>query len=311
MATPKSPKKAPVTPVSAAEEAEALAQDEIGETTLSAVQKRFLSRVSRFLVNIQSRRYSARAAREGYGPQEHAEGWRLWSKAAGSDRPLDHWFTEQAQAAELGTIAADRLQLLRDIDTFENTWFPRVRALIRRVIPRDRRDQFAAAFFRNLSQEPLGPGVVGSVRALLLRVEGLAASDEPGAKKVFETLQRRGLTGDKIAEVRALLQKAEAGLEKPSKKAAVHPADLARAQQEQDEAYEDLKDWFNDWGTTLRQVFNAREQVVLGLARPVRAASAGDAAEEEEVEDSDEAEPDEEDPAPAAAAPGAARPRGK
>lgn len=285
MASPKKSKKAP-TPPSPGADAEPADVPVISETALKATQKVLLSRVSRFLVNVQSARFSGRAAREGYRPEAHAEGWALWNKAAGSDRPLDHWFTEQAHAADLGNIAADRLRLLQEIDAFENRWFPRLRMIIRRVIPRGRRDAFAAGFFQNLVQEPLGPGVVGSVRALLLRIEGLATSTEPGAKKVFATVRERGLTADKINEVRLLLKKAEEGAPATVKKMAVSAADLAKAQAEQQAAFEDLKDWFNDWATMLRPAFNAQEQVILGLAKSVsRATTAGDV---EEVDEGDE-----------------------
>ena len=35
-------------------------------------------------------------------------------------------------------------------------------------------------------------------------------------------------------------------------------------------AYEALAAWFNDWGTTLRSVYNKRELVQLGLRMPTR-----------------------------------------
>lgn len=264
---------------------------EINETALKAAQRALLSRAGRFLVNVQSAKFSGRAAREGYRAEAHAEGWALWNKAAGSNRPLDHWFTEQAHAADIGNIAADRLRLLQELDAFENRWFPRLRMIIRRVIPRDRRDAFAAAFFQNLVQEPLGPGVVGSVRALLQRIEGLATSAEPGAREVFAVLRERGLTAEKINEVRLLLKKAEEGAPPIGKKRSVSAAELARAQAEQQAAFEDLKDWFNDWATTLRPAFNAREQVFLGLTKS--GSRAGADSNEEEVDEEEDADGEE------------------
>lgn len=289
MSKPRSSKSAPAKPE---KEAEAPAVEiDIASTSLTKVQKAFLARVSRFLVNIQSRGYSGRAAKNGYTPAAHAEGWKLWSEASGMTRPLDHWFTEQERGGELAGIAGDRLRLLQEIDGFENTWFPRVRAIIRRVVPRDRRDGFAAAFFSNLEQQPLGPMVVGSVSGLLRRIEELQTSDEPGAKAVFKTLQERGLTAKKIAEVHALIAQASEGSAKGPKKTGVRPEELASAQAAQQEAYEDLRDWFNDWATMLRPAFNAREQVILGLAvRRSRGPAAGEIVEDDEgIEEEDEA----------------------
>lgn len=288
MSKPKSSSKAPAKP---AKEPEPLpAEIEVASTSLTKAQKALLHRVSRFLVNIQSAAYSGRAARNGYTPAAHAEGWKLWSVASGMTRPLDHWFSEQQRSGDLAGIAGDRLRLLRDIDTFENTWFPRVRAIIRRMVPRERRDAFAAAFFSNLEQQPLGPSVVGSVRGLLQRIEELKTSGEPGAKQVFETLQQRGLTAKKVAEVRALLKEAEAGSEKAPQKQPVTPEELQSAQAAQQEAYESLRDWFNDWGTMLRDVFNVRERLVLGLAiRKKRASGAEEVIEEEEEIEEEEA----------------------
>jgi hypothetical protein len=289
MGNPKAPKKAAAKPKAAEPE-----DIEPVQTTQTAAQKAFLERAARFLVNINSRQYSPRAKRNGYTTDEHREGWRLYNKAAGADRPLEHWFSEQGQSASAGDIAGDRLRLLTEIDTFENTWFPRVRAVIRRMVPSEHRDAFAAAFFANLAQQPLGPSVVGSVATLLQRIEGLEKSKEPGAGKVFTTLKARGLTDKKIAEVRALLKEAEEGSPKASKKKpAVSIADLAKAQTEQEEAFEGLKDWFNDWATQLRPAFNVREQVVLGLTLARGRSSSGEDAEaiDEPANDAIAAEP--------------------
>jgi hypothetical protein len=244
---------------------------DVGPTVLSAVQRAFLERVARFLFNVRSPQYIRRAMRNHYTNEEHKLGWDLYHKAGGGDRPLDHWFTEEENTEELTGVTSDRKSLLGELDRFENRWFPRVRAVIQRWVPRGGRDAFEAAFFMKLEQQPLGPTVINSVKTLLQRVEDLKKSDKPGARKVFEVLQQRGLTDAKIAETRALLKRAEEGTPAVPVKAGVTAAELAKAQKEQQEAYEDLKDWFNDWATQLRPVFNIREQIVLGLT--VRTAS--------------------------------------
>lgn len=304
--TPKT-KKPSLDPASGA--APESADLETSQTALSKVQRAFLTRAARFLVNIKSSHYVGRASRNGYTTDEHAEGWRLWTTAAGADRSLDHWFTEQQLAEATSGNAADRLRVLQDIDSFENLWFPRVRAVIRRKVPRASRDAFAAAFFTNLEQQPLGPTVVASVRALLHRIRQLETSKEPGARQVHATLVQRGLTPTKLKEIDALLHEAESGAPVPKKTALLSPAKVAAAQAAQQEAYEDLKDWFADIGAQLRPVFNLREQLNLGLlVRHPR--GAGVTEELTEDEESDE-EPSEDTPSATPDKPSPASPKGK
>ncbi|MFO0590272.1 MAG: hypothetical protein U0441_22200 [Polyangiaceae bacterium] len=276
----KSPSPAHIAPETEHEPMDEGVEDDVefSATSLGSGRKTYLERVARFLVNIQSAGFSARAARNGYDAAAHAEGWRLYNKAAGADRPLEHWFGEQAQMEDTSGLTGDRLRLLTDIDAIENTWFPRVRAIIRRVVPRESRESFAAAFFSNLEQQPLGPAVVTSVGTLLQRIEGLEKSKEPGAKEVLATLRARGLTPSKVVWIRGLLKEAESVAPRPARKIALTQAELTRAQTEQEEAFEDLRDWFNDWATHLRTVFNVRHQIVLGLAVRGGRGSGSDAA---------------------------------
>lgn len=261
-----------------------LDNETVQKTQIAAADRRFLNRVTRFLVTVQSPIYVRRARREGYTAVEHSHGWRLWQSAVGADRPLDHWFAEHE--AESPLAGGEQLRLLQEIDTFENTWFPRTRAIIRRMVPRDARDEFAAGFFKNLEQQPLGPGVVGSVSTFLARIEDLSKSASPHAKKVRATLAARGLTEDKAADVRKLLDKAShlTGDIPPLKTdaAAIHKAQAA-----QFEALADLRDWLNDWGTALRSVLNVQEQIKLGLTRVKRGGTVVDTVDEVDDEEAD------------------------
>ena len=135
-----------------------------------------------------------------YVPSEQREGWRLWRVTAGEDRPFEQFLTEQQVCG-----GSDHVLILQQIDHFDNTWFPRTRAIIRRAIPADQREQFASAFFQNLEQQPLGPGVVGSVSTFIARVEGLSKAADPAAKAVRDMLARRGLTAGAILKVREML----------------------------------------------------------------------------------------------------------
>lgn len=226
---------------------------------LTSRDLKFLNRVTRFLTIVQLPAFLTIARREGYTPEEHATGLALYKRALGLDRPLDHLFL-RATPKELETDEGQRL--LQELDTFENTWFVRARAIIQRVVAPERRQQFESAFFADLAQQPLGPGVVGSVTTFLSRVDGLEASAQPDAKAVLEMLRSRGLGPAKIAAVRKLLSDL-AALQVPAVPGDVQEARAADAEQRQ--ALADLHDWYRDWATTLRTVYAYRDLVRLGL----------------------------------------------
>ncbi|WP_437602491.1 hypothetical protein WMF28_12830 [Sorangium sp. So ce590] len=279
MAKSKSPKK------SSEKSAPAGTAEEIPPPlVLTAAEQDLLERSLKLLVNIQTTPFSARARREGYTTDEHREGWRLLRIASGEEKPLDHLFVEVANGGVLQ--GAERLRLLQDVDAFENMWFPRTHVVIRRIVPRARRDAFEAAFFKNLEQQPLGPAVIVSVRTFLSRLDGLSQSSDEDAKKVRQTLVRRGLTEEKLKDVRDLLGRLEVG-GGPLPQRKVSAAELAKAQQAQREALDDLRDWFNDWATTFRQVFGTKAQLKLGLTTAKRA-SAGKKEVAEEEDDGEE-----------------------
>ncbi|WP_437283481.1 hypothetical protein WME90_23770 [Sorangium sp. So ce375] len=254
---------------------------------LTAAEQDLLGRALRFLVNVQAAPFLARARREGYAANEHREGWRLFKLASGEQRPLEHLFAEAPSSG--GVEGAERMQLLREIDAFENTWFPRTRAIIRRVVPRERRDGFEAAFFKHLEPHPLGSSASMSVGTYLRRLEGLARNSDGDAKKVHKTLAARGLSEAKVQQVRDLLAKLDAGAHAQPPRVPV--AELARARREQREALEGLRDWFNDWATTLRQVFPVKAQIQLGVtAVKCSAAASGEVIDEDASLDDESAE---------------------
>jgi hypothetical protein len=264
----------------------------VATTNLSSVDQVFLRRAVRFLVNILTPAYADKARREGYNSKEHTLGWQLWRTAAGETRPFEHWLREQEVSEGIGGDSVEQRRLLQEIDTFENTWFPRTRAIIRRAVAKDRRDRFAAAFFKDLVQQPLGPAVVGSVSTFVTRIEGLDANGEGDAKAVREMLRSRGLTDGRMAAIKELLKDVQAGSKSGKKvEAPVSAAELEKARAAQLEAVGDLRDWFNDWGTTLRSRFGARDQLRLGLM--VRRAGGGvvvDGGDEESEEEEEAAE---------------------
>ena len=256
-------------------------------TQLTPADQRFLTRAMRLLVSVQSPAFVRRARREGYTAVEHRQGWSLWMLAAGAERPLDHWYTEDAFENPLHS--SEQLRLLQEIDTFENTWFPRTRAIIRRVVPRDARDEFLATFFKNLEQQPLGPNVIGSVATFLSRIDDLATTSLPHAKTVRSTLETRGLTRAKVKNVRELLEQATQ-LEIEASPPRSRAGNILDGHAAQFEALANLHDWFNDWATSFRSVFNESEQIQLGLAQPKRAKGGAEVDDEDEADEA-EAEP--------------------
>jgi hypothetical protein len=274
---------------------ELIEEPPLATTNLSSTDQVFLRRIVRFLVNILTPAYADKARREGYSSKEHTLGWQLWRTAAGETRPFEHWLREQEVSDGVDVDSAEQRRLLQEIDNFENTWFPRTRAIIRRVVDKDRRDRFAAAFFKDLVQQPLGPAVVGSVSTYVTRIEGLDASAEGDAKAVRAMLRSRGLTDGRIADVKRLLKEAQVGGKSgPKNEAPVSAAELEQARTAQLEAVGDLRDWFNDWGTTLRSRFGPRDQVRLGLVVRRNGGFTTEEDAEEEAEGSEEGteEPD-------------------
>src|SRR5262249_43618197 len=149
---------------------------------LAGHDQRLKGRVVRFLVGMWRADWSRRASREGYTASEHALGWRLMRAADGEGMPIDHLFAEVRRGED--SARSRSVRTFRELDAFENTWFPRVRAIIRRVVPPDARDEFERGFFKDLVQQPFGPGVVRSVGTLCSRVEALATSAQPHAGAV-------------------------------------------------------------------------------------------------------------------------------
>jgi hypothetical protein len=118
-------------------------------------------------------------------------------------------------------------------------------------------------FFRELSQQPLGPLVLDSVSTFLDRVEGLEDSKQPGAKEVLSTLRARGLTEAVFSDMRQKVSRARSGL--PGRRRAVDPAEHRSALETQQQALRDLRLAWNDWATSLRPLYDVREQIHLGL----------------------------------------------
>ena len=245
---------------------------------LAARDRHFLQRVGRFLVYVHVPDLLRLGATVGYTTEEHNEGWRLYYLAGGGNVPLDRLLTNERFSVAQHIANGNTTQVIEELDRFENTWFPRTKAIIRRVVPTADREAFAGAFFRNLEQQPLGPAVVGSVSTFLERVQGLEESQDPSAARVRAALTQRGLDATTVESMQSLIAEVQMG---PESTSPTNATDIPALRAQQLQALESLHDWYNDWGTTLRTVFNRRELIRLGLVQ-IRAAS------EEEEEDGEE-----------------------
>lgn len=235
-----------------------LGTDELGGTSLAAEDRQLLAKVARFLTAVVQQRVLRRAVGAGYSKSEHEELWSLFLAAAGRDQPLAFAF-----AAFDGGGGSERSAILAELDAFENEWFPKTRAIIERRVPAALVERFAQSFFKDLQQQPLGPLVLDSVVTFLERVEALATSDEAGAIDVYESLRARGLSDAKIAATRALAARALSG--SPAEPAKVDPEAWKTSQEQQAESLRRLRLAWNDWATTLRPLFDVRQQIQLGL----------------------------------------------
>lgn len=256
--------------------------EELTPTVLSSDDWALLQKVGRFLFHIQA--YAARARLHGYDDAEHELGKSLLEKASGRNRPLSHWVAEGTVAAEPLQFTAEQLRLLQEVDAFENRWFPRIRMILQREMPEENVERFLAAFFKDLSQQPLGPGVLDSVSTLLDRFEALKTSKEPGAKAAHALGVKRGLTEQKIAQMRGLIGDARTAIPSGPPSTPVGAEELRAAQEEQRAALRRLRRWYNECGTTFRDVFGQRILIRLGLATLKRSARDDEEPEGEEPE---------------------------
>lgn len=231
---------------------------------LSAEQRDRLNRIERLLVNIQDSVIGSHAAAVGYDAVEHQLGWSGFAAAAGLNRPFDHYLVAPVLGAASASATAVRLRVL---DQFENTWFPRARTAIRRFVAAEQRESFEAAFFKDMAQQPEGPLVVASVERFLARLAGLASSPVAGARAAYEALVKKGLSEDLQRQVAALVAEAK------QEPAAVPPppaaaAEIAAAAKAQQEAFEQVNLWYQDWAETFRGELPYHEQLRLGLTSP-------------------------------------------
>lgn len=232
---------------------------------LDAGGRALIESVTRLLLRLQQPSLMARALIEGYSTEEHQLAWELIVNAGGGTTTVELNVASGALESADATVAQRRLAYLQQLDLFENIWFARVRAIIRRVLAGEpNAEAFEAAFFQEMEQQPLGPGVVASVAKFVARVLGLDTTPGSPGARVRAVLNERGLTDDRLAQMSAMVAELQA-LDTGSVVNQPSAAEIAAATARRAAALADLGRWYNDWSTTFRTIFDTREQVQLGL----------------------------------------------
>lgn len=201
-------------------------------------------RVLLLLLGLRERRIAAALAAHGFDAAQLARGWFLLSQMTAGR--LD----------SIPTLADPRL--LRELDAWENKWFPIIEVVLRTHFPEIRR-----ALFRNIAQTE-GHKVVISVGTLLERIGKMGRSAEDGGfgeegQRARDRLEARGLTPEVVAEAEGLL--AALRTIEPLDEEDDDPAGHEQAEKE-------LWRWYLEWSGIARSVIRERRLLrALGFRR--------------------------------------------
>jgi hypothetical protein len=171
----------------------------------------------------------------GFSAETLEEGWRLMS----------------ALTAPRAAVPADPPRspaLVPQVDRFENTWFPIARGVLQHRYP-----QAAERLFAGISQTR-GHDACLSVMTFLDRLDQMETGERPFGDigpAAREALRERGLTEERLVEVRALLDQI-ATLEPP------RTSQRLVALEEEDRAVEALWGWYLEWSVVARRAVKNR-----------------------------------------------------
>ena len=225
-------------------------------------EERRMERIQKMLVGVKHPNILKRVVPHGYNDEENEYGWKKWREAVAADQSLG-FSLSLVTTLDLFSSTSEVVLWIKELDQFENRWFPRTRNAIRRFVPRDRREAFEEAFFQDMAQQPEGPLVVGSVEKFLARLEDLKTSKEPGAKEVYNSLEQKGLTAELQQTMNGLIKKIQRLPPLPQTK--LTDKEIEENQRLRREAYEDLNLWYIDWATVFRDVLDYNQLLKLGL----------------------------------------------
>jgi hypothetical protein len=151
-------------------------------------QREQLVGVTTFLHGCRKNEIMQLLGTRGFTAQERAKGGQL----------LVAFLSEQAQE-EPTSEEGKQKSLLRQLDLWENDWFPIADVILSQYYP-----TLHKRIFHNLSQKQ-GLHVIFSVSTFLLRVEQLAQASGDEEKAAFAHLESRGLNTEERQRAKALL----------------------------------------------------------------------------------------------------------
>jgi len=214
-----------------------------------------LTKVLTFLYHVRDPVIWQRLQARGFDQAELDEGWRLFTTASG------------ARLSYRGSAEPTPVKgLLRQLDDWENAWFPVIDATLERHYP-----ALHEALFFNLSQTR-GQEVIVSVGTLLDRIDAAALGER--GQQALVLLARRGLTPAVWQQARDLLDTLKRGATDPG----LQVDAATRAQQQR--ALDELWSWYREWTRIARTVIGRGDLLLrLGLRRPGRRSGDGEGAE--------------------------------
>jgi hypothetical protein len=211
-----------------------------------------ITKASRLLRHIRDPQLLRLARDHGYTQSEHEAGWALYRRASGERDLL------RATRTKAPPRAAEHTATFRELAAFEDLWFARTRAILRRVMPLSRRDAFEATFFEGLSHDGDVAGLAASVRGYLDRFAALQTSSAPSAHRLWTMLRARGLNDGFVASTLARVEALEALVP------AAHVPSLAPGV-DQAIALAALEAWYGAWSVALLGAFDTQQLDQLGL----------------------------------------------
>ncbi len=199
----------------------------------------------------------ATLAARGYTDDDHREGWRLLHDAAGFSPQ-----TNTPGAALVASLDESVRAAIIQVDAVDEPLVRILRASLGRRFPKQ------ADFVLDGVQATQGAGAVIVVATLLDRLDALASSPSRSAtrvedRKALDLVAQRGYGPERLAELRALVKKAQASPAAPTATDAAPATDGARAA-----ALVALHGWWKEWSEVARAIIRRRDHLILlGLAR--------------------------------------------
>ena len=189
----------------------------------------------------------------GFTHEDLKEGWDLFLKAVGYREDFEVMTDDSA-------TVRDKKTMLRELDQWENDWFPVVDATLQR-----RFESVHRKVFLNLSRSR-GKMVLESVETILDRIESLKKSQQE--KAAMDLLEKRGLDAEERGQARDLIREIrEADGSDPGQD------ELERHRMQTQGALDEAWAWYKEWSRIARTLIK-RNDVLIRLGIRERSSTA-------------------------------------